>query len=162
MTTEERNYFFVDKEHLINMTMNRHRPLIRACRMDLDDVCQELSLCLLKAIEKYDPAKCLYMDAYLMLRLRYHLWNMKACSKLTGVTGAPQKGFRLLSLDTREADGYSLPAPAGDNPNNALWLEHIISALPAAQKSVITRILSGKRVSVKNKALQAARQRIRE
>ena len=162
MTMEDRNYLFEEKAYLINVTMNKHRALIRVCRMEEDDVYQQLSIRLLNAIDKYDFSKCPNMDAYLMLQLRYELWNMKACSKLTGVTGAPGRGFTLTSLDVLDAAGYQAQAPADSEHSNVLWLEREIDSLPSAQKSVLSRLLSGQRVSCNNKVLQAARHRIRE
>jgi len=162
MTMEDRNYLFEEKAYLVNVTMNKHRALIRACRMEDDDVYQQLSIRLLNAIDKYDPAKCPNMDAYLMLQLRYEIWNMKACSKLTGVSGAPKKGFSTISLDAREAAGYPAQDPHDADPTNVLWLKQEIRSLPAAQKSAIFRLLSGERVGGRNKALIAARHRIKE
>ena len=162
MTIEDRNYLFEEKEYLINVTMNKHRGLIRACRMEEDDVYQELSIRLLEALVEYDPAKCPNMDAYLMLRLRYRLWNMKACSKLTGVSKAPKKGFSPLSLDVRNAAGFTIQVPFYDERPNVLWLEHVIDSLPSDQRHTVFRLLSGTRVAYNNKALIAARQHIRE
>jgi DNA-directed RNA polymerase specialized sigma24 family protein len=130
--------------------------------MEHDDVYQQLSLRLVNALDKYDYAKCPNMDAYIMLQLRYELLNMKACSKRTGVSGAPKMGFSLLSLDAKDAAGYPAKAPAYSDASSALWLEREIDSLPAEQKSALSRLLSGKRVNGRNKALQAARLRIRE
>jgi len=162
MTIEDRNYLFEEKAYLVNVTMNKHHALIRACRMEDDDVYQQLSLRLLDAIGKYDQAKCPNMDAYLTLQLRYELLNMKACSKRTGIPGAPRKGFSLLSLDTKAAAGYPAQAPGYNDPSNVIWLEQEILALPTEQKGVLSQLLSGKRVAGSNKALKAARLRIRE
>jgi hypothetical protein len=161
MTVEDRNYLFEEKAYLVNVTMNKHYPLIRACRMEEDDVYQQLSLRLVNAIEKYDSALCPNMDAYLMLQLRYELLHMRASSKRTGVVGAPEKYFTLVSLDAKEAAGYSAQAPGYEDPSDVLWLEREISNLPADQGRALSRLLSGERVSSRNKALQAAQQRIR-
>jgi len=103
MTNEDRNYLYEEKAHLINSTMNTHDALVLACDMEDADVYQELSLYLLGAIEEYNPAKSPNMDAYLMLELENKLLDMKACSKLAGITDAPKKGFALLSLDAMAA-----------------------------------------------------------
>lgn len=161
MTIEDRNYLFEEKNHFINVTLNKHRGLIRACRMEEDDVYQELSLCLLKALEEYNPVKCANMDAYLMLKLRYQLWNMKACSKRTGVARAPKKGFSLLSLDAPCADGLSLQIPVYDEQSNVVWLEQEVDSLPSVERHAVFRLLSGERVAHNNKALIAARRRIK-
>ena len=162
MTREDRNYYFEEKVHLINITMNKHRALIKACRMDDDDVYQELSIRLLDAIQKYDYAKCPNMDAYLTLQLRYKLLNMTACSKLTGVSNAPRRGFSILSLDAREADGYPVQAPVYEKSADILRLEKTIASLPTVQKNTVLRLLSGKRVAHNNRALHTARLRIRK
>lgn len=162
MTVEDRNYLFEEKEYLVNVTVNKHRRLIRACRMEEDDVYQELSLRLLQALDKYDAGKCPNLDAYLMLQLRYQLWNMSACSKRTGVPGAPKKGFSLLSLDAPNENGLAIQVPVYDEKPNVLWLEQEIDALPSVQRKTVFRLLSGKRVSCTNKALIAARRRIRQ
>ncbi len=161
MTVEDRNYLFEEKAYLVNVTMNKHYRLIRACRMEDDDVYQQLSLRLVNALDKYDSSRCPNMDAYIMLQLRYELWNMKAGSKRTGVACAPKKSFSLVSLDAKEAAGYPARTPAYSDTSNVLWLEREIDSLPHEQKSVLSRLLSGRRVSSNNKALQAARLRIR-
>lgn len=151
MTIEDRNCLFEEKKDFINVTLNKHCGLIRACGMERDDVYQELSLCLLKALEEYDPEKCPNMDAYLMLRLRYRLWNMKACSKRTGVARAPKKGFSLLSLDAPNADGLTMQIPVYDQRSNVIWLEKEIDSLPSAERHTVSRLLSGERVAYNNK-----------
>lgn len=162
MTMEDRNYLFEEKEYLINVTVNKHRGLIRACCMDVDDVYQELSLRLLEALDEYDADKCPNLDAYLTLQLRYRLMNMKACCKLTGVAEAPKKGFSLLSLDALDENGLAMQVPVCDDKPNVLWLEQEIDALPSVQRKTVFRLLSGKRVLCTNKALKAARRHIRE
>jgi hypothetical protein len=162
MTRDDRNFYFEEKEHLINMTVNRHRALIRACRLEDDDVYQQLSVRLLDAVEKYDPAKCPNMDAYLMLQLRYELLNMKACSKLTGVTGAPKDSFTLLSLDEMEDTGYQVQDSDNSEPSNVIWLWQQIFSLPATQKTALSRFMSGERISCNNRSLQAARHHIKQ
>ena len=161
MTVEDRNYLFEEKEYLINVTVNKHRRLITACHIEDDDIYQELSLCLLESLDKYDAEKCRNLDAWLMLQLRYRLWSMKSCGKLTGVPYAPRKGFSVLSLDARNAAGFPIQIPVYDEPSNVLWLEQEIDSLPLAQKDAVSRLLSGERVPCNNKALISARGQIK-
>lgn len=160
MTMEDRNYLFEEKEYLVNVTMNKHHRLLRACRMEDDDVYQELSLRLLEALDKYDAAKCPNIDAYLTLQLRYRLLNMRACGKLTGIPGAPKRGFSLLSLDARDKNCFMIQIPTYDEKPNVLWLEQEIASLPPVQRGTLNRLLSGKRVPCNSKALIAARRHI--
>ena len=162
MTVEDRNYLFEEKEYLVNVTVNKHRRLINACRIEEDDIYQELSLCLLESLDKYDEKKCCNLDAWLTLQLRYRLLNMKSCGKLTGVPFAPRKGFSVLSLDSKNAAGFSIQIPVFDEASNVLWLEQEINSLPILQKDAISRLLGGKRVPCNSKALIAARKHIKQ
>jgi DNA-directed RNA polymerase specialized sigma24 family protein len=157
MTVEDRNYLFEEKAYLVNVTMNKHRGLTRACHMEDDDVYQQLSLRLVNAIDRYDPARCPNIDAYIMLQLRYELLHLRACSKRTGVAGAPKKGFSLVSLDARDAAGFPAPAPAYADETDAAWLVSAIASMPPPQKGILARLLAGKRVNSRNKTLQSAR-----
>ena len=85
MTRDERNVLFMEKYHLIDVTVKKHSRLIWAVRMDEDDVRQDLALRLIQAIDKYDPARCSNIDAYLVLQLRYCLLHMKECGRLFGI-----------------------------------------------------------------------------
>lgn len=162
MTMEDRNYLFEEKQYLINVAMNKHHHLIRVCRMEPDDVYQELSIKLLKALEKYDESKCANLDAYLTLQLRFCILDMKACGKLTGVPEAPKRGFSIMSLDTKNSNGLAMQVPFYDERPDMLWLEQEINSLPPKQRKTIFRFLSGERVLCTNKALIAARRHIRK
>lgn len=161
MTIHTRNELFEEKEHLIGVTVKKHRSLIRAARLDVQDVRQELAVRLLEAIDKYDPARCRNMDAYLTLQLRYCLLHMRECGRLFGIPYAPRKNFSVLSLNVPNMAGHETQVPSLDEDSNIIWLENEIAGLPDPQRAAVDRLLSGERVSCKNKNLKAAREHIR-
>ena len=65
MNREERNRIFLSKAYLIDWTIRRHWTILRACRLERDDVYQELAVSLLGLLERYDPARCQNLDAWL-------------------------------------------------------------------------------------------------
>lgn len=156
----DRNYTFEEKEYIIGNVMNRRAAMIRAARMDKDDVYQELSLRLLELLDAYDPEQCCNLDAYLTLMLGYRLCSLNRGSKNTGMPEAPKRGFFMLSLNKENQFGHCLEIPMVDTEASPDWVESEIDALPKKQRAVINRLLSGARVSPQNKSLQAARLRL--
>ena len=157
MTHSERNSLFTEKEPLIRMTMCKHSLLIYFCRMDRNDVYQELAIRLIESLDKFDAAKCKNLDAYLMQQLRYRLLHMRDNKERFGISGAPQKGFSMLSL---EALPFYDPECCNDN-SNPIWIEQEIEKLPPNQYEAITRLLSGRRINRNNRNLIAARRHFR-
>ena len=101
MTIEDRNYLFEEYAYLVNAAMNEHHALIRVCRMEDDDIYQELSLCLLEALGRYDSGKCSSVEDYLKAELHSHLLNLKSSCSWAGVVEVCKNDFTLLKLSTR-------------------------------------------------------------
>lgn len=161
MSMSIRNEQFEGKKHLIEITVKSHHRLIKGANLDEEDVRQELAVRLLESLDKYDPERCVNLDAYLTLQLRYHLLHMKESSKRYGVPQAPRKDFSILSINAQNEAGLEMQVPSFDESPNIIWLENEIAGLPDSQRKAIDRLLSGKRVHCTNKALQAAREHIR-
>ena len=56
-TISQRNAIVEDHLWCIKAVMKQNRALIRAAKLDTDDVYQELALRLIRAVMSYDPAK---------------------------------------------------------------------------------------------------------
>ena len=52
-----RNEIMLEHEYIIKAVIRRNQPLLKALRMEDDDVHQELSIVMLKALEVYDSAR---------------------------------------------------------------------------------------------------------
>lgn len=162
MSREQRDRQFTEKCELIDKVMRRHYRLIQACRMSGEDLRQDLSVRMLKDLERYNPRLCPNLDAYLRQRLGYEVLHLAAPGKRYGIPGAPlDLSFRVLSLDAKNANGQTLAIPCQDEPLAILWLRHEISALPDEQRIVINMLLSGQRIRSGNKALKAARRHLK-
>ena len=100
MKRTTRNRLFAEKQPLIGLVMHKRRSLMEAYNLCKEDVRQDLSLGMLRALDAYDPARCPNLDAYLVRQLDQVLLRMLPPSKRYGVPYAPRKkGFRVDSLD---------------------------------------------------------------
>lgn len=100
ITIQERNR--IVEEHLwcIDVVMKRNAALIKAAHLDRDDVYQQLSLRLIRAVEGFDPQKG-RLNQHILAQLRYELLNCKSAYRTTGLTGAPVhfRGSNVISFE---------------------------------------------------------------
>jgi DNA-directed RNA polymerase specialized sigma subunit len=83
----------------INDVMRSNRKLIRAARLDRDDVYQQLALRLIKAVETFDPDKG-DLETHIKAQLRYELLDCRSAYRRYGITNAPKSfGGIIASLD---------------------------------------------------------------
>lgn len=85
----------IAEEHLwcIDSVMRKNHALIRAARLDYEEVYQQLALRLIRAVETFDPDKGVL--------LKYELLSCKTPRRLYGITNAPADfcGKEFISLD---------------------------------------------------------------
>lgn len=84
----------------IDSVIRQNRPLMRAARLEYDDVCQQLALRLIKAVAGYDPEKG-RLEQHIFAQLKYELLSCKSAYRLCGMTGTPHS-FRkshIISID---------------------------------------------------------------
>ena len=106
-TVAERNR--IAEEHLpcIDRTIRRNYALMRAARLDRDDVYQQLAIRLIRCVETFDPDKG-NLEQHIYAQLQYEMLNCKAVHRLTGMTGAP--------ADFRRGNIISIHAIHEDSP----------------------------------------------
>lgn len=162
LSRELRNQQFAEKFELIDKVIRRHYRLIQACRMSVEDLRQDLSVRMLKDLERYQALLCPNLDAYLWQRMGFEILHLAMPAKRYGIPGAPpHRLFCVLSLDAANENGQTLAVPCQDESLAVLWLQHEIAALPDKQRIVMNRLLSGEQIRSGNKALKAARRRIK-
>lgn len=100
VTIQERNR--IVEEHLwcIDAVMRRNAALVKAAHLDRDDVYQQLSLRLIRAVEGFDPQKG-KLDQHILAQLKYELLNCKSAYRTTGLTGTPAhfRGSNVISFE---------------------------------------------------------------
>lgn len=78
------------EEHLwcIDRVIRKNRSLMRAARLDYDDVYQQLSIRLIRAVAGFDPQKG-KLKQHIFAQLRFELLNCKRPYRMFGMTGLP-------------------------------------------------------------------------
>lgn len=96
----ERNRIVEEYLPYVDKVIRKNRALMKAAKLEYDDVYQQLSLRLIRAVSTYDPDKG-ELGAHIWAQLRFELLNCKAPKRLCGMTGLP-KDFRkgnIISID---------------------------------------------------------------
>ena len=88
----DRNRIVEEHLHCIDTVIGQNWPLIRATRLERDDVYQQLAIRLIRCVEKHDAQKG-SLEKYIYTSLKYELLSCVKPRPLTGITGAP-KDFR--------------------------------------------------------------------
>lgn len=84
----------------IDAVIRENRPLMRAARLEYDDVYQQLAVRLIKAVAGFDSEKG-RLEQHIFAQLKYELLSCKSARRLCGMTGTPRE-FRkshIISLD---------------------------------------------------------------
>ena len=97
----QRNAIVEDHLWCIDRVIQKNRPLMRAARLEYDDVYQQLAIRLIKAVAGYDPDKG-SLQQHIFAQLKYELLNCKAACRFYGMTGVP-KDFRSSNIISLEA-----------------------------------------------------------
>lgn len=96
------------EEHLwcIDCVIRKNIALMLAARLDYDDVYQQLSVRLIRAVAGYDPAKG-NLQQHIFAQLRFELLNCKHPRRLYGMTDLPTdyRGDKVISLEEYLASG---------------------------------------------------------
>ena len=96
----QRNAIVEDHLWCIDSIIQKNRPLMRAARLEYDDVYQQLALRLIRAVAGFDPQKGA-LQQHIFAQLKYELLNCKSAYRLCGLTDAPKEYRKsdMVSLD---------------------------------------------------------------
>ncbi len=112
MSNEGRNELFGEYQNLIWWTVHRNRTLLAALRVDREDAAQELSICLMAAIEKYNPDKGASLKGFIFRKLQFGILDIKRRHKPCGLTCVKDARPQFVYLDKPRDNGthYELSA----------------------------------------------------
>ena len=108
MDTMTRNHIFMENIDLINRTLRRHRLLLYALHLELDDVYQELAIAALQAIDTYDDRRCDSITVHIWAKLQYAVLTIKRRNKPHGIMACEGFAPGVLSLELSEDYGIPL------------------------------------------------------
>lgn len=97
----------VVEKHLwcIDSVIRQNRPLMKAAKLDYDDVYQQLALRLIRAVAGFDPDKGA-LEQHIFAQLKFELLSCKRPYRLCGMTGLPEDYRRsnIISFDSTYED----------------------------------------------------------
>jgi len=141
MTAEQHNVIFEEYMNIIHFTVNRHYSMIRVLRMDSEDLAQELAICLLKAIERYEADRGAKPSTYYFKALRYGVLNLWR-EQMRKIRLANLQAMSLTHTDEygKESD---LDVSFVVDYDDALMVEEFLQTLSACERTTITLRMQG-------------------
>lgn len=103
ITVQQRNEIFMELDRPIWCVINQNRRILTALHADLDDVYQDLALCAIRAIDRYDPTKSsASVKTFAMKNVEAHIKRSFAYFRCRGLSGAAARNLEsgvVVSLD---------------------------------------------------------------
>ena len=101
-----RDAAFERHRYLLNGCVKRNLPLIMALQLEIEDVVQDLSIRLIRAIDRFDNKNTCTLPKFLYHELQYEILDIRRRHKPFGIRGVP-KDLRLdvIYLDQPQHDG---------------------------------------------------------
>lgn len=103
ITVQQRNEIFMELDRPIWCVINQNRRILTALHADLDDVYQDLALCAIRAIDRYDPTKSsVSVKTFAMKNVEAHIKRSFAYFRCRGLSGAAARNLEsgvVVSLD---------------------------------------------------------------
>lgn len=110
-TDKERNAIFLELEEqgLIRAVIRKNYQKLRAVHTDFDDLYQELALCVLQAIDRYQPEGPASLKTFVSRNAEFRVKHWIAKSTMHGLSGTlcyPLPDVRTVSLEAMMENGF--------------------------------------------------------
>lgn len=103
ITVQQRNEIFMELEDKIWCVINQNRRVLTALHADPDDVYQDLALCAIRAIDRYDPQKSkASVKTFAMKNVEANIKRSFAYFRCRGLGGKAARNLKsgvVVSLD---------------------------------------------------------------
>lgn len=147
MDSITRNEIFLENEGMIWRVIRRNWSLIRALRLDPDDVYQELALAALAAlaaIDTFDPMRSECIQAHIWMKMQYAVLDIKRRCRPCGLTCfGKQRRPVVVSLDQEEGLGRILAVEFQDEALGlSPQMRQALSRLNAEERKAVIRYLN--------------------
>lgn len=156
MDTMTRNQIFMENEDLISCVMRRNYPLLRALRLEWDDVYQELAVAMLNAINTFDPARSECLQSHIWMKLQYAVLDIKRrCNPhgMTAMRNDPPPQFYSVELAEEQGCPLTNLSYQTEDAIREQRLNQAMSRLEPQERHVVILYLNGE--SLRKKAQRA-------
>lgn len=110
-TEEERNALFLELEESIYWLIRKNKSRIYAVHMDVDDLYQDLAVCALRAIDRFQPNEKATLKTYVERNMAFLLENKLVQFCMHGLSGKvhyPLPNITVFSLEALMEEGLQL------------------------------------------------------
>ena len=130
-TEEERNALFLGMEDSIHWLIRKNMSRIYRAHMDTDDLYQDLAVCALRAIDRFQPDGKATLKTFVERNMLFHLEKQLVQFCMHGLSGKvhyPLPNIMVFSLEALMEDGFQLESDGVDfecnEENRPRWCEH--------------------------------------
>lgn len=126
-TAEERNILFLEMEDNIHWLIRRNMTRICRVHMDVDDLYQDLAVCALRAIDRFQPCEEATLKTFVERNMSFHLERKLVQFCMHGLSGKvhyPLPNITVFSLEALMEEGLQIEGDDGDfeyNEENRPW-----------------------------------------
>lgn len=153
-----RDSVFEEYQNILSGCVRRNLNLILDLQLEIDDVVQDLSIRLYRAIERFNDNRCPSLPAFLYRELQYEILDMRRRNKPHGIVGVPKDARpSFVYLDQPREDGLFFELPTEDDLE--IYVKSIVEMLPAEEYAVVMRKMHGEPVRKKVERQSLARAR---
>ena len=138
-----RNNLLLEYQPLVKWTIRHNWTLIRALRLEPDDVYQELCIAALKAIEGFDPLRSNSLKTHILAQLQYEILDIKRSHKPNGLTCAGKARVTFISLDYQPKEQF-LPEIPVEDASRMTEIQDALSRLAPAELSAVMDKVKGR------------------
>jgi DNA-directed RNA polymerase specialized sigma24 family protein len=143
MTTEQRNSIYTENQNLIDITIRRNRRLIAALGLDIEDVAQDLSIKMLSAIEKFDPARSESLEAHIICQLQYAILDMRRQHKPHGMSGVRQGSCPEYVYIDKTSDNGAVFEIASHDDASIIEFAEVVASLSDSECEALKNKMAG-------------------
>lgn len=135
-------------QHILTGCVRRNLPLILALQLEVEDVVQDLTLRLFKAVERYDNNRTCPFQKFLYHELQHEILDIRKRHKPHGIVGVP-RDLRLdvVYLDHPGEDGRFYEVPVDVDFDGRV--DEAIGILPQEERAVVIRKMNGEPIRKK-------------
>ena len=138
-----------EHQKLLSKCIAKNLPLIMALQLEIEDVKQDLSIRMLKAINRFEADRCRSMSLFLKHELKFEILDIRRRHKPHGIVGVPEDlRLEIVYLDHTEEE--CMPVELSANDEYDLITQDALKILHDDERSIFTRKMNGERIQKKS------------
>lgn len=162
-----RNEIMMNHEYIIKAIIKRNQSLIKALRLERDDVYQELVIAMFNAIDGYNSDLSDSITTHIWVKLQYAVLDLKKRYRQCGMTGNKRGQVIFVSIESYRYDNdieETLEIPDFDDNYDEVEIRDMLAVLTREELKILQQRMKGfqQRRRIDKETLASAQEKIRE